>query len=335
MTFEDVIRDINNKIFYPVYFLTGEEPYFIDKISKLIETTVLSDSEKEFNRVIVYGRDVDSSQIISLAREYPVFSNYRVVIVREAQDLTNPDKDERLLKYFKDPVKSTILVFDYKYKKVDGRTELAKVLKKNHVFFLSKKLYDNQIPDHVETMIKSRGFRIHPVAKMLLAENLGNNLSKIENEINKLVINIDPQQEITPQVIEQNIGISKDYNVFELQKALGQRDVVKANRIINYFAGNPKENPAIKVIAILYGYFRKLFLYHFLKDKSDRSVAAELSVNPYFVREYKAAATNYKIPKLRQIISLLREFDLRTKGVESAPVEDGELMRELVYRILH
>lgn len=335
MNFEDIIRDINNKIFYPVYFLTGDEPYFIDKISKLIENTVLSDSEKEFNRVIVYGRDVDSSQIISMAREYPVFSNYRVVIVREAQDLTNLEKDERLLKYFKDPVKSTILVFDYKYKKVDGRTELAKVLKKNHVFFLSKKLYDNQIPDHVETMIKSRGFRINPVAKMLLAENLGNNLSKIENEINKLVINIDPQQEITPQVIEQNIGISKDYNVFELQKALGQRDVVKANRIINYFAGNPKENPAIKVIAILYGYFRKLFLYHFLKDKSDRNVAAELSVNPYFVREYKSAAANYTIPKLRQVIAMLREFDLRSKGVESAPVEDGELMRELVYRILH
>ena len=335
MNFEDIIRNINNKIFHPVYFLAGEEAYFIDKISKLIETSVLSDAEKEFNQAVVYGRDVDSSQIISLAREYPVFGNYRVVIVREAQDLRNIEKDEKLKSYLKNPVGTTLLVFDYKYKNLDKRTEFAKLLQKTGVLFTSKKLWDYQIPDQIEAMIKARGFRIGPATKMFLAENLGNNLNNIDNELNKLVINLQAGHEITPDIVEQNIGISKDYNVFELQKALGQRDVIKANRIVSYFAANPKENPAIKVIVMLYGYFRKIFLYHFIKDKSDNNVAAQLSVNRFFVKEYKAAAARYDTRKLRQVFSILREYDLKSKGVESAPIDDGELMKEMVYKILH
>jgi DNA polymerase-3 subunit delta len=223
MSYEQIIGDINRKIFYPIYFLTGEEPHFIDKISKLIETTVLSEDEKEFNQIIVYGRDILPNQIIQMAREYPVFGNYRVIIVREAQDIKQIEKDKLLLAYLEKPVPTTLLVFDYKYKKVDGRTSFVQLLKKNGIFFESKKLYDNQVPKWIEGTIRGMGYQINPQAMMLLSENLGTDLSKIENELKKLVINIDKNTEITPDIVEKNIGISKDFNIFELQKALGER----------------------------------------------------------------------------------------------------------------
>lgn len=335
MKYEDIIKDVKNKIFYPLYFLTGEEPYFIDKISKLIETTVLSDEEKEFNQIIVYGRDVTANQIISLAREYPVFGNYRVVIVREAQNLKQIEKDELLAAYVSKPVATTLLVFDYKYKKVDGRTIFAQQIKKTGVLFESKKLYDNVIPRWIEEMIKGMGFGISPQTCMVLAESMGNDLTRIENELKKLVINVEKNAQITPEIVERNIGISKDFNIFELQKALGERDVMKANRIINYFASNPKENPAVFVISMLYVNFRKLFLYHSLKDKSEKNVAAQLAINPFFVKEIKSAAANYDMRKLRSIIAILREYDQKAKGVDSTDVEDGELMKEMIYKILH
>jgi len=337
MTFENIVDNIKKKIYDPVYFLTGDEPYFIDKISKLIEKTVLSEAEKEFNQMIVYGRDVTSDQIIGLAKEYPVFSNYRVVIVREAQDLKQIEKDELLKSYLRKPVKSTILVFDYKYKKVDGRTEFAKIFDKTGVFFQSKKLWDNQVPDWIDTQVKGHGLRLTSNAKMLLSESLGNDLSKIENEINKLVINLAKGSEVTPEIIEQNIGISKDYNVFELQKALGEKNIEKCNRIVKYFGANPKDNSAVMVTVILYTYFRKIFLYHFLDDKSDRNVAAQLGISPapFIVREYKMAAEKYHPKKLRIIFSILREYDQKAKGVESAAIEDGELLQEMVFKILH
>ncbi|MBE0640136.1 MAG: DNA polymerase III subunit delta [Bacteroidales bacterium] len=335
MKYEDIIRDIRNKIFYPLYFLTGEEPYFIDKISKLIETTVLSEEEKEFNQVIVYGRDVTSNQIISLAREYPVFGNYRVVIVREAQNLKQIEKDELLAAYVSKPVTTTLLVLDYKYKKVDGRTIFSQQIKKNGVLFESKKLYDNAIPKWIEDMIRGLGFGISYQTCMVLAESLGNDLTRIENEVKKLVINVAKNAEITPEIVEKNIGISKDFNIFELQKALGDRDIMKANRIINYFAANPKENSVVFMITMLYIHFRKLFLYHSLKDKSDKNVASQLAINPFFLKEIKTAAANYDMRKLRGVIAILREYDQKAKGVDSAAVEDGELMKEIVFKILH
>jgi len=335
MDIEKILENIKNKIYHPVYFLSGEEPYFIDKISKTIERTVLSDSEKEFNQCIVYGRDVDIIQIISLAREYPVFGNYRVVIVREAQGLKDIEKDERFKNYLKNPVKSTILVFDYKYSKIDGRTELSKLLDKNAVHFQSKKLYDNQIPDWIGKQIEIQGFRIDAKTRFILAESLGNDLSKIENEISKLVINLRKNSEITPEDIEKNIGISKDYNIFELQNALGRKDVYKANEIIRNFASNPKENPTIKVISMLFAYFRKVFLYHFIKDKSENNVAAQLGTKPFFVKDFRLAASNYNTYKAREIISILREYDQKAKGVESGQMDDGEILKEMIFKILH
>lgn len=335
MKFEDIIRDISNKIFHPVYFLTGEEPYFVDKISKLIESSVLSEDEKEFNQIIVYGKEITMNQIVSYAREYPVFGNYRVVIVREAQNLKKIEDDELLAAYLSKPVSSTLLVLEYKYKKVDGRTSLVKKLKSAGVYYESKKLYDNQIPGWIEQAIRNMGFSIAPQTSLLLAESLGNDLTKIENELKKLVINVEKNAMITPEIVEQNIGISKDYNIFELQKALGERNVLKANRIINYFAANPKDNPAVFVIVMLFGYFRKLYLYHFLTDKSDRNIAASLSLSPFFVREYRAAANNYPRQKLRHIIGILRSYDAKAKGVDTAAMDDGDILKEMVYKIIH
>ena len=335
MSYEQIIGDINRKIFYPIYFLTGEEPHFIDKISKLIETTVLSEDEKEFNQIIVYGRDILPNQIIQMAREYPVFGNYRVIIVREAQDIKQIEKDKLLLAYLEKPVPTTLLVFDYKYKKVDGRTSFVQLLKKNGIFFESKKLYDNQVPKWIEGTIRGMGYQINPQAMMLLSENLGTDLSKIENELKKLVINIDKNTEITPDIVEKNIGISKDFNIFELQKALGERNIYKANQIINFFASNPKDNSVVFVIVMLFNYFKRLLIYHTLKDKSDKNVASKFGINPYFVREIRIASSRYNIAKLRSIISILREYEQKAKGVETAPIEDGELMKEMIYKILH
>jgi DNA polymerase-3 subunit delta len=301
----------------------------------MLETSVLTESEKDFNQVIVYGRDTSIVDIISMAKEYPVFGNYRLVIVREAQNLKSIEHNDLLKAYLKKPAKSTILVFDYKYKKVDGRTEFAKLLGKAGVYFQSKKLWDNQVPDWIVGVMRDKGYKMSQPTSIVLAENLGNDLSKIENELNKFEINLPKGSEITAEIIEEYIGISKDYNVFELQNALGKRDVLKVNRIINYFGSNPKENPAIKVNSILFGYFKKVFLFHFIKDKSDNNLAAQLSVNRFFVKDYRVAASNYSTQKLRQVFSILREYDLKSKGVESAPMEDGEIMREIVFKILH
>ncbi len=335
MKYDNIVEDLKNRIYHPLYFLSGEEPYFIDKISKIIENTVLAESEKDFNQVIVYGREISIIEILSLAKQYPVFGNYRVVIVREAQNLRNIEKSEILKTYLKNPVPTTILVFDYKYKKVDGRTEFAKLLGKTGVYFQSKKLWDYQVPDWIVGAMRDKGFLISQPTSIVLSENLGNDLSKIENELTKLEINLETGTEITPELIEEHIGISKDYNVFELQNSLGSRNVEKVNKIIYYFGSNPKENPAIKVIAILFTYFKKIFLYHFLTDKSDNNVAARLSVNRFFVKGYRVAASNYSKQKLRKVFSILREYDLKTKGVESAPMEDGEIMREMIFKILN
>jgi len=270
-----------------------------------------------------------------MAREYPVFGNYRVIIVREAQDIKQIEKDKLLLAYLEKPVPTTLLVFDYKYKKVDGRTSFVQLLKKNGVFFESKKLYDNQVPKWIEGTIRGMGYQINPEAMMLLSENLGTDLSKIENELKKLVINIDKNTEITPDIVEKNIGISKDFNIFELQKALGERNIYKANQIINFFASNPKDNSVVFVIVMLFNYFKRLLIYHTLKDKSDKNVASKFGINPYFVREIRIASSRYNIAKLRSIISILREYDQKAKGVETAPIEDGELMKEMIYKILH
>jgi len=336
VTFEQIISDLKKKIYYPVYLLTGEESYYIDRISDFIENNVLTEEEKEFNQSIIYGRDVDVPTIISYAKRFPMMSNYQVVIVKEAQDLDKPKpKMEELVSYVENPLSSTILVLNYKYKKVDKRKKFAKLIAKKGVFFESKKLYDNQVQSWITNYIQNKNLKITPKASALLAEYLGTDLGKIANEVGKLTINLKEGEEINDILIEKNIGISKDYNIFELQKALAQRDIVKANRIANYFAANPKDNPIVKTIIILYNYFSSILLYHRLKDKSRNNVAAKLGINPFFVKDYEIAARNYNIAKVVKIISYLREYDLKSKGVDNISATDGELLKELLFKILH
>jgi DNA polymerase-3 subunit delta len=332
MTFDQIIGDIKRKIYHPVYLLHGEEPYFIDAITGLIEESVLTDAEKEFNQTVVYGRETDPGAIIDMARRFPMMANYQVVIIREAQDIENI---EELQPYIEKPQPSTILVIACKYKKIDQRKSFAKSVDKAGVLFESKRIYENKVPAWISKQILIRGYSIRPEACQLLAEHLGNDLGRINNELEKLLINLPAGRAIDAAIIERNIGINKDYNIFELQNALGTRDVVKANRIISYFAANTKQNPMIVVLTVLFGFFMKLMIYHQLPDKSENVAAAALSVNPFFVKDYVMAAQNYSFRRLRAIIGLLREYDLRLKGINNGSTEESELLRELVYKILH
>ena len=332
MNFEQILNDLKNKIYYPIYFLGGEESYYIDEISDYIEDHVLTDIEKEFNQTVIYGRETDVLSIISNAKRYPMMANYQVVIVKEAQEIKNI---EELLPYIENPLDSTLLVINYKYKKIDKRKSFYKQVAKKGVLFESKKLYDNQIAGWINTYVKEKGFNITPKACAMLTEFLGADLSKVVNEISKLIINVPENAIINDELVERNIGISKDFNIFELQNAIGTKNILKANQIANYFAANPKENPLIKTVTILFGYFTKLMIFHQLKDKSRNNVASALSVNPFFVQDYQVAAKNYNLQKLIVIIALLKEYDLKSKGVDNISTSDGELLKELLFRILH
>lgn len=334
ISFDQILSDLKNQIYSPVYLLHGEEPYFIDVISDFIEQNVLSDLEKEFNQTICYGKDTNVLTLISYARRFPMMANYQVIIVKEAQDL---DKIEDLLPYVENPLNSTLLVLCYKYGKLDKRKGLYKSIEKHGIAFESARLYDNKIPEWINEYLRNRKYAINPKASILLTEFVGNDLSKVVNELEKLFINLPEGSEITEDYIEKNIGISKDYNVFELQKAIGKREVLKANRIIQYFAANPRENPLVKVLPILFQFFSKILLYHYLPDKSRNNVAAALSVNPFFVADYQQAAKTFPPAKVMSVISLLREYDLKAKGVDNNALfaDDGELMKELIFKILH
>lgn len=343
MDYIQIMSDLKKKVYRPVYFLMGDEPYFIDMIADFIEQKVLDESEKEFNQTVLYGRDVTTADVVGAAKRFPMMSEYQVVIVKEAQDIRDLVKKEKEDKkdkqksvfeqYLENPLSSTILVFCYKYKSIDKRTALAKLIDKNAVLFESKKLYDNQVPDWINNYLKSKEYTINQRAAGLLAEYLGTGLSKITNELDKLIINLPPKSEITPEHIQANIGISKDYNVFELQTVIGKKEVLKANRIINYFAANPKDNPMVVTISSLYGYFCKVLTYHFLADK--KTAAAALGVHPFFLKDYEMAAKNYSVGKLKSIFSYLRDYDLKSKGVDTGSATEGELLKELVFKILH
>jgi len=332
MKYEQIIGDLKNRIYNPIYFLTGDEPFYIDNISNFIEQNVLNDTEKEFNQTIVYGRDTDVASIIAMAKRYPMMSNHQVVIVKEAQYV---DKIEELLPYIENPLDSTLLVLNYKYKKVDKRKSVFKNIQKKGVLYESKKIYDNQIPNWIDNYVRGKGHTISAKATFMLTEFLGADLSKITNEVHKLLLNTPEGDEITDVLVERNIGISKDFNFFELQNAIGQKNVLKANQIVNYFAANPKENPLVKTVTLLYSFFSKLLIYHQLKDKSRNNVAASLSTNVFFVKDYQVAARNYNLKKLTRIISYLREYDLKSKGVGNVSTTGGELLKELIFKILH
>jgi DNA polymerase-3 subunit delta len=340
MTAAEILKDIKNRKYKPLYLLHGEEPYFIDLVSNYIEHSLLPDAEKGFNQTVVYGKDTEIMAVLNAAKRYPMMADYQVVLVKEAQDMKwGKDDDSKkgidpLLSYLENPLSSTILVFCYKYGKFDKRKKTYKAIEKNGLVFESAPLYDSKIPAWIEGYISDKGYKISPQASAILSEYLGNDLSKIANELEKLMLNVTAGQEITLKHIQDNIGISKEYNVFELQTALSKKDAYKVNQIINYFEANPKANPIVLVLGNLNNYFSKVLAYHYVKDKSQQNLARELGVNPYFVKDYEQAGRSYSYQKTMQIISYLREYDLKSKGVESnAP--HGELMKELMFKILH
>ncbi len=328
-----IVADIKKGVFSPVYFLCGEEPYYIDEITDLIEAKALTEDEKAFNQTVVYGKDVVIDDLISTAKRFPMMAERQVVIVREAQHILS--KVAQLESYVENPMQSTVLVFCCKYKKLDARTKFAKIVKKTGVVFESKKLYENQIPDWIISTLSKAKYQIEPKAAFMLVEFLGNDLSKIKLELKKLSISVPEGTLITPQVIEEHIGISKDFNVFELRGAIGNKDILRANRIANYFGQNPKAHPNVLTIGMLNSFFTQLLTYHGLKDKSKGSVAKALRVNPFFVDDYVTAAKNYPMRKVSQVIGLLREFDLKTKGVGAVSLAPSDVLKEMLFKILH
>jgi len=333
MTFEEIIKDLKKKIYKPVYVLMGDEAYYIDEISNYIINNTLTEEEKSFNQSILYGKDVTVNQIDHVARRYPMMANQQVVVVKEAQNLKNI---EDLVHYCSKPLASTILVICHKYKTIDKRKRLLKEVEKNGIVFESKKLYENQVPKWIHNYIASKNYTITPEAEMLLAEYLGNDLSKIVNEIDKLIISIPAGTTIDGALIENNIGISKEYNIFELQKALSQKDILKVNRIIKYFGENQKENPFVVTISSLFSYFNKLLIYHFIQDKSNRnSVASQMGVAPYFLQDYETAARKYSAKKVVDTFAVLREYDLKSKGIDNVSADVSDLLKEMMFKILH
>ncbi len=340
MSADDIIKDLKNRKFKPLYLLHGDEPYYIDLVGNYVEHKLLPDAEKGFNQTVLYGKDTDIMTVLNAAKRYPMMADYQVVLVKEAQDMKwGKDDDDKksinpLLNYLDNPLPSTILVFCHKYGKFDKRKKTYKAIEKNGLVFESATLYDNKVPGWIEGFISDKGYRISQPATMMLSEYLGNDLSKIANELEKLMLNISAGQEITLELVQNNIGISKEYNVFELQTALGKKDVFKVNQIVNYFEANPKANPIVLVLGNLNNYFSKVLVFHYVKDRSQQNLARELGVNPFFVKDYEQAARSYDYGKTMRIISYLREYDLKSKGVEST-AEDGALMKELMFKILH
>lgn len=327
-----IVNDIRKGIIKPIYFLFGEEAYFIDKISDYIGNKILTEEEKGFNQMVLYGKDVSIEDIVGNAKRYPMMAERQVVIIKEAQHLSR--NIERLTSYVENPQETTVLVICYKYKKLDKRKALYKAIKKGGVVFESKKLYENQVTEWLRKTLLSSGYSISHKAAILLVEFLGTDLSRINNELSKLKLVLPEKSEITPQDIEEHIGISKDYNNFELKKAIGERNVVKATKIITYFAQNPKDNPFVLTVTLLNSFFTQLLQYHGLTDHSPKSVASALRINPYFVGEFQTAARNYPMKKVSEIISYLRELDLKGKGVGATNVNQADLLKELLVKIL-
>ncbi|ARV08760.1 DNA polymerase III subunit delta [Winogradskyella sp. PC-19] len=328
---KQIVTAIQKGNIKPIYFLMGEEAYYIDKISNYIENSILDEAEKGFNQMVLYGRDISIDDIVSNAKRYPMMADRQVVIVKEAQDLSRTI--EKLVDYVNNPQPTTVLVINYKYKKIDKRKGLYKALNKIEAVFESKKLYDNQVPDWIRRVLAGQGYTITPKASQMLVEFLGTDLSKIENELNKLKIVLPKESQITPEAIEENIGISKDYNNFELRKAVGERNMTKAFKIVKYFGDNPKDNPMVVTVSLLFNFFSQLLQYHGLNDKSPRSVASALKINPYFVNEYTSAARNYPMKNVSRAVALLRQFDVKGKGVGANATPQGDLLKELLVKI--
>ncbi len=333
MDYDQILENLKRKIYHPVYFLCGDEPYYNDIISDYIERNVLTEAEKGFNQTIFYGKDTDITTVLEACRRYPMMASQQVIIVKEAQAW----KDlKQLVKYLSAPSKTTLLVINYKYSKPDMRTAEGRVIQQKCMYLETKRLKEYQIPTWIDNYFKKREYTITPQASQMLSDFLGNDLGKVANELNKLFLVVNKGSKITPEDVEKNIGISKDFNVFELTDALGSKNILKANRIINYFGANPTANPIQPVTVILFSFFTKLFKYHFLTDKSEKAVATALGIPPFVVRNYFEASKKYNKTRLFEILGIIREYDMKSKGLESATgVTQGDLLKEMVFKILH
>lgn len=336
--YNSIIKDLKAGIYAPVYFLQGEESFYIDNITDYIEQYALEESQKGFNQVVLYGKETGLTEVIGAARRYPMLGERQVVIVKEAQEIRDWGKEPiqtLMTSYLENPLPSTILVFAYKYKSLDQRTKIAKVIEKHAVTMNAKKIYDNQVPDWISAYCDARGLAIEKNALMLLSENIGNNLKRIANEIEKLEVNLRKGEPITVHTIQHYVGISKDYNIFELQKALGKQDRPKVHKIINYFASDPKNHPLVLTISGLFSYYTKLLLIHQSKSKDQNSIASLIGVNKYYVMEYLHAAKNYPMSKVMINLKHIKDADLQAKGIGYAPMSEGAILTELIYKLMH
>ena len=328
-----IINDIKAGNVKPIYFLMGEEPYYIDRITEYLEDNILTEDEKGFNQMVLYGRDTNVEDIVANAKRYPMMAERQVVIVKEAQELSKTI--DKLDSYADNPQATTVLVLAYKYKTLDKRKKLFKTINKHGLLYESKKMYENQVGDWIKRVLKGRGYDIEPKAMMMLVEFLGNDLSRIANELTKLEIILPKGSTITPHHIEENIGFSKDFNVFEFRKAIGERNQLKAYQIANYFAQNPKDNPLVMTTGLVFSFFSALLQYHGLKDKSPANVAKVLKISPFFVKDYDAALRNYPMRKVSSIVGALRDIDVKSKGVGANSISHGDLLKEMLVAIFN
>lgn len=330
---KQIVADIRRGQIKSIYFLCGEEPYFIDNVAQFISDNVLTEEEKGFNQSVMYGREVSIEDIVSQAKRYPMMAERQVIIVREAQHLSRTI--EQLATYAAQPQPTTVLVICYKYKTIDKRKKLYKeLLRGEAVILITKKLYDNQVSEWVRRLAKNKGMAISHKASGLLVEFLGTDLSRINKELEKLALVLEEGSEITPETIERHIGISKDFNNFELKKAIGEKDMAKATQIVQHFAQNPKDNPFVVTVSLLYNFFSQLLQYHGLQDRSPKGVASALRINPYFVKEIQNAAKNYSMRQSSEIVANLRELDLKGKGVGATNISHKDLLKELLVKII-
>lgn len=328
-----ITKDIKANRIKPIYFLYGDEPYYIDKLTEFIENNILTEDERGFNQTVFYGKDATVEEIVSTAKRYPMMAERQVVIVKEAQHLSN--YLDKFVSYIENPQLSTVLVFAYKNSTLDKRKKFGKIIEKGNYKFESKTVYESKVGAWITLLLKGQGYQIEPKAVQLLVEFLGNDLSRISNELDKLKSVLGEIKNITSKDIEDNIGISKDYNAFELNNALGKKDFLKAYQIIKYFSDNQKGSTnLVNVIAQVHRYFMQIMQYHASSDKSQGKLASLLGVSPYFVSDYVDAAKNYPMKKVSSILASIREFDLKAKGVNKANTSDHDIMKEMLITIL-
>ncbi len=336
--YNEIIKAQQQGRFAMVYFLHGDEPFFIDNIIENVELNALDDAQKSFNQYILYGKETSITDILNIARKYPMMGERQVVIVKEAQEMRSWRSDEQtgfLIQYLENPTPSTVLVFGYKYKTLDKRTKIAKAIEKGAETMLSKRLYDNQIPDWLKSYSKLKDVNLSVRAAMIMSENIGNNLQRLANEVDKLKLNVKKGEEVNEQMVQKYVGISKDYNSFELQSAIALKNNARAFKIVKYLAANGSANPLVMTLGSLFSFFTKLLLLHHARAADKQEVARLIGVHPYFATEYLQAKSNFPEPAVIKNLQFIHEADLQSKGIGYASMTEGDILKELVYKLLH